>query len=96
MVLFEGTLGIGIALLSAVALAEVAKVRQRHEKAFGWLAMSGVLFLSANVFSLPAVFSVTAQVNSYLSQLFLALAKIAVLVSVGYMAVDILGIKKKR
>lgn len=96
MVLFEGTLGLGIALLLAVALAEMAKVRQKHEKAFEWLAVSGVLFLAANVFSLPAIFSITAQANTYLSQLFSALGKIAVIVSAVYLAIELFNIKKKK
>lgn len=95
MVLFEGTLGVGIALLLAVALAEAAKVRQQYAKAFNWLTVSGVLFLAANVFTLPAVFAVTSQVNAYLTQLFSALAKIAVGVSAIYLAIGLLGVKKK-
>lgn len=96
MVLFEGTLGIGIALLLAVALAEIAKVRQKHEKAFNWLAIGGVMFLAANVFSLPPVFSVTAQLNIYLNQLFLALGKIAVIAAAVYLAVELFEMKKRK
>lgn len=96
MVFFEGTLGVGTALLIAVALAEIAKVRQRHERAFEWLTVAGVLFLAANVFSLPVVFSFTAQANVYLVQLFTALGKIAVIVSIIYLAVGLFNLKKKK
>ena len=96
MVLFEGTLGIGMALLLAVALAELAKVRQKYEKAFSWLAVGGIMFLAANVFSLPPVFSLTAQLNTYLNQLFLALGKITVIAAAVYLAVELFGMKKRR
>ncbi|MEM5772727.1 MAG: hypothetical protein QXL86_00655 [Candidatus Aenigmatarchaeota archaeon] len=53
MVIFEGTLGLGVGLLLAVALAQVAKIKLTK----GWqlMAVAAVLFLSAAAWSAPAV-----------------------------------------
>lgn len=53
MVLFEGTLGLGIGFLLALALAQIAKVKITR----GWqlMGVAAVLFLSAAAWSAPAV-----------------------------------------
>jgi hypothetical protein len=45
MVLFEGVVGLGIACLLAPAIAEYAKMRNKADKGFGWVAVAGVMFL---------------------------------------------------
>jgi len=52
MAIFEGLIGLGIALLLAPAIAEYAKLRRKGEKGFGWVAASGVFFLFAGTFAL--------------------------------------------
>lgn len=54
MALVEGlsaTAGIGLALLLAVALAEIGKFRNRAEKGFNWLALSGAMYVFAGTAS---------------------------------------------
>jgi len=48
---FEGMVGLGIALLLAPAIAEYAKLRHKANKGFAWLAVSGVFFLFASSFA---------------------------------------------
>jgi hypothetical protein len=47
---FEGLVGLGVALLLAPAFAEYAKIRKRAERGFNWLAASGVWFIFAATF----------------------------------------------
>jgi hypothetical protein len=61
MALFEGTLGIGIAFLLAVALAQYAKFKA--EKGLSWLGVSAVFFLFSGAF-LPAYFATGGFLNS--------------------------------
>lgn len=51
MVLFEGMIGVGIALLLAPVLAEYAKIRHKADKGFAWLAVAGVFFLFTGTFA---------------------------------------------
>jgi len=53
MALFEGTLGLGIGFLLAVAFAYYAKFKA--EKGFNWLGVSAVFFLFSAAFAAPAV-----------------------------------------
>jgi len=53
MVLFEGTLGVGIAFLLAVALAQYAKFKA--SKGLSWLGVAAVFFLFSGAFAVPAV-----------------------------------------
>lgn len=48
---FEGMVGLGIALLLAPAIAEYAKLRHKASKGFAWLAVAGVFFLFASSFA---------------------------------------------
>ncbi|MFQ6056456.1 MAG: hypothetical protein ACE5J3_10805 [Methanosarcinales archaeon] len=48
---FEGMVGLGIALLLAPAIAEYAKLRHKADKGFAWLAVAGVFFLFASSFA---------------------------------------------
>jgi len=63
MALFEGTLGLGIAFLLAVALAEYAKVRHKSEKGFSWLVISAAFFLLSAAFTAPAVGTYLSQIS---------------------------------
>lgn len=47
---FEGLVGLGVAFLLGVALAEYAKFRAKADKGFNWLAVAGVWFLFAGTF----------------------------------------------
>ena len=96
MVVFEGTVNLGLVLLASVALAEWAKIRQKFEYTFKWLAVSGILFLLSGIFSLPSVISLTAVVNVALNALFGALGKIAALIAAAYLVSELFGSKKKR
>ncbi len=49
--LLEGVTGLGLAFLLGVALAEWGKFRNKAEKGFSWIALSGVWFLFAGAFS---------------------------------------------
>ncbi|MEM5836539.1 MAG: hypothetical protein QXR09_02710 [Candidatus Aenigmatarchaeota archaeon] len=53
MVIFEGTLGLGVGFLLAVALAQYAKIKITK----GWqlMAVAAALFLSVAAWSAPAV-----------------------------------------
>lgn len=82
MVLFEGTLGLGIGLLLAVALAEIAKYRERHEKAFRALAASAVMFLVASVFTLSPIVT-PSNIYTIAKQVFEALGKIFAVIAAG-------------
>jgi len=61
MVLFEGTLGLAIGFLLAVALAQYAKVRSTR----GWqlVAVAAVLFLFSAAWTAPAVVSYLGSVT---------------------------------
>ncbi len=50
-----GGLDAGVAVLLLVALAQYAKVRDKAEKGFNWLAASGATFLFAGLFSSATV-----------------------------------------
>jgi hypothetical protein len=61
MALFEGTLGLGVGLLLAVAFAYYAKFKA--EKGFNWLGVSAVFFLFSAAFAAPAVGTYLASVT---------------------------------
>lgn len=63
MALFDGTLGLGIAFLLAVALAEYAKVRHKSEKGFSWLVVAAAFFLFSGAFAAPAVGIYLSQIS---------------------------------
>ena len=101
MVVFEGTVNLGLVLLASVALAEWAKIRQKFEYTFKWLAVSGILFLLAGIFALPPVINLTATlntalVNTALNMALVAAGKIAALVSAAYLVSELFGSKRKR
>lgn len=52
---FEGIVGLGVALLLAPAIAEYGKVRHKAEKGFNWLAVAGVMFIFAASFAVPVI-----------------------------------------
>jgi len=59
---FEGMVGLGIALLLAPAIAEYAKIRHKADKGFNWIATSGVFFLFA------ASFTVAGTLGGYVGE----------------------------
>ena len=62
MVLFEGTLGLGVGFLLAIALAQYAKMKITR----GWqlIGVAAALFLSAAAWSAPAVAAyITPQIG---------------------------------
>ena len=66
MVFANGLIDLGVALLGAVALAEIAKVRHKSERGYSWLAAAGVFSLFAGSMSvMPATIP-------YIKDLFLA------------------------
>ena len=52
---------LGVALLLAPALGEIAKIRVKAEKGFLWLAGSGVLFLLAESFKVDLTLFTLAE-----------------------------------
>jgi hypothetical protein len=50
---FEGLVGLGVAILLGLALAEYGKWRSKAEKGWNWLAVAGVWFIFAA--ALPVV-----------------------------------------
>jgi len=90
MALFDGvTLGLGIAFLLAVALAEYAKVRHKAEKGFGWLVVSAAFFLFSAAFAAPAVGSYLGQI-SILDTAFQLLGWLFALISVIFIVYETL------
>ena len=89
MAVFEGTLGLGIALLLAVALAEYAKVRHKSEKGFSWLGVSAAFFLFSGAFTAPAVGQYLSQI-SILDGVFQLLGWLFALIAVIFVAYETL------
>jgi len=67
---FEGMVGLGIAMLLAPAIAEYAKIRHKADKGFNWIATSGVFFLFA------ASFDVAKTLGTYLNTTWLGIGSI--------------------
>ena len=82
---FEGVVGLGVALLLAAALAEWAKYRQRRERAFRFLAGAGFLLVASGVFSLVPPFGEFASVYSGLRNLLELLGAVSALLGVVFL-----------
>jgi len=54
MAIFEGLLGLGVAILLGSALAEYAKFRHKAEKGWNWLMLGGTWFLFAGSFGVAS------------------------------------------
>lgn len=52
---FGGLLDAGVAVLILIALAQYAKVRDKAEKGYNWLAAAGVTLLFSGLFSSASV-----------------------------------------
>lgn len=89
MAIFEGLLGLGIALLLAPAIAEYAKIRNKAERGFNWLAVSGVFFLFAGTFDAP-VASVWLGAIAPLGWVFQVLGWIVALIAAIFVAYEAL------
>lgn len=72
---------LAIAALLAPALAEMAKIRKKADKAFTWIAVGGVLFVLAATFSVVdlSVVGITG-VSSGLVSIFSVIGLVAVLI----------------
>ena len=51
---FEGLVGLGIAMLLAPAIAEYAKIRNKADRAFNFIASAGVCFLFASTLTVAS------------------------------------------
>jgi len=87
MALFEGTLGIGIAFLLAVAFAQYAKFKA--EKGLNWLGVAAVFFLFSGAFAAPAVAVYLASV-AILQQIFELLGWLFALIAAIFVAYETL------
>jgi hypothetical protein len=87
MVLFEGTLGIGVAFLLAVALAQYAKFKA--EKGLSWLGVAAVFFLFSGAFAVTAVGTYLTSV-SILKDIFELLGWLFALIAAIFVAYETL------
>jgi len=87
MAIFEGTLGLGIAFLLAVALAEYAKIRHKSEKGYSWLGVAATFFLFSAAFTAPAVGTYLSQI-SILDWVFQLLGWLFALIAVIFVAYE--------
>ncbi len=88
MVLFEGTLNIAVGLLAIVALAEMGKYRQHHQRSFRVLGASGVFLAVSAVLGLPEV--VYLGISTQLANLFQLIGQIAALIAVVLLGWEVL------
>jgi hypothetical protein len=87
MALFEGTLGLGIGFLLAVAFAYYAKFKA--EKGFNWLGVSAVFFLFSAAFAAPAVIAYLGSV-AILKDIFELLGWLFALIATVFVAYETL------
>lgn len=80
---------LAIAALLAPALAEIAKIRAKADKAFGWIAVAGVMFVLAATFTVVDLSAYVPGLNM-LTTLFSAIGLIAVLVGALWASVALL------
>ena len=73
---------LAIAALLAPALAEMAKIRAKADKAFTWVAVGGVLFVLSASFALVdlSIVGIAASMTTPLVSLFSIIGLVAVLV----------------
>lgn len=87
MAIFEGTLGIGIAFLLAVALAQYAKFKA--EKGLTWLGVAAVFFLFSGAFAAPSVTQYLSSI-AVLQQIFELLGWLFALIAAVFVAYETL------
>jgi len=85
---FEGTVGLGVALLLVTGLAEWAKYKQKRERAFKWLAGAGVLLVASAVFALAPPFGEFSGVYRGLQSLLELLGAISALLAVVFLVYE--------
>ncbi len=73
---------LAIAALLAPALAEMAKIRAKADKAFTWVAVGGVMFVLSASFALVdlSIVGIAASITAPLVSLFSIIGLVAVLV----------------
>ncbi len=82
---FEGTVGLGVALLLVTGLAEWAKYKQKRERAFKFLAGAGFMLVTSAVFALTPPFGEFAGVYGGLQSLLVLLGTIFALLAVVFL-----------
>lgn len=88
---FEGLVGLGIAILLGVALAEYAKWRSKAERGWNWLAVAGVWFIFAGALSVVPALSATLTWGTYsVADIFSVLGWIFALVGTLLVAYEVL------
>ena len=88
MALFEGTLGLGVGFLLAVALAYYAKFKA--EKGFNWLGISAVFFLFSATFAAPAVGTYLGSNINFLRDIFELIGWLFALIATVFVAYETL------
>lgn len=91
---FEGTVGLGVAMLVVTALAEWAKYKQKRERAFKFLAGAGVFLVASAVFALAPPFGEFAGVYSGLKSLLELLGVVLTLLAAVFLVYE--GISELR
>ncbi|MBI2578917.1 MAG: hypothetical protein HYW26_04360 [Candidatus Aenigmarchaeota archaeon] len=91
---FEGTVGLGVALLLITGLAEWAKYKQKRERAFKFLAGAGVLLAASAVFALTPPFGEFSGVYNGLKNLLEMLGAVSALLAVVFLIYE--GISEMR
>ncbi len=89
---FEGLVGLGIALLFGTALAEYSKFRQKSTRGWNWLALAGAWFIFAGSFGVATALApyVTATLWEGISLLFQTLGWLFALIGAIFVAYETL------
>jgi hypothetical protein len=89
---FEGLVGVGVAIIFALALAEYAKWRSKAERGWNWLAVAGVWFIFAGSFAVATTIGgyVGASVWSGISAIFEVLGWVFALIGTLLVAYEVL------
>jgi len=89
---FEGLVGLGVAVLLGLALAEYAKWRSKAERGWNWLAVAGVWFIFAGAFGVATTLGgyIGAATWSGISAIFEVLGWIFALIGTLLVAYELL------
>ena len=92
---FEGLIGVGVALLLGTALAEFSKFRHKSEKGWSWIALGGAWFLFAGTFTASSVGSLIGApaVWAGIGQVFEVLGWLFALIGAVFVAYETLIVK---
>jgi hypothetical protein len=88
------TIGLGVALLLAPAIAEYAKIRHKADKGFNWLAASGVFFLFASTFTVAGIWGLDQAVWMGIGTVFEVVGWLLALVGTIFVGYQILWVEK--